>query len=58
MDRRGGTGQVIDFIHFQIKGKGYIMSDQFEVRIFQKVNNVALGPGIKIVYTNNVTSLI
>jgi len=58
MDRRSGTGQVKNFIHLQIKGKGYIVSDQFEIGIIEKVYNVALGPGIKIIHTNNITPLI
>ena len=35
VNRRSRTGQVINFVHFQIKGKGNIMSNQLEVGILQ-----------------------
>ena len=58
MNRRGGTGQVVDFIHFQIKGEAYIMPDQFKIRIVQKMNDVALGPGIEIIHAHNIAAFV
>jgi hypothetical protein len=37
MDRRGRTGQVIDFVHLHIERKGDVMAKKFKIRGIQKM---------------------
>ena len=53
MDGRSRAGQVVDFVHFNIEGKRYIMADQFKIWIIQQMFDIGLGPGKIIIHTND-----
>ena len=57
VNRRRRTGQVVDLIHLDIKRKGDIMANQFEIRETEKMGYVAFVAGKKVIQTNNVIAL-
>jgi hypothetical protein len=57
MNRRGRAGEIVDFIDFQVKRESDVVSDQLKIRIVQKMNNIALGTGIKIVDAHHIAIL-
>ncbi len=53
MDWRSRTGEVVDFVHLDVKGKGDIVPHELEPRVVQQRNDVRLGPGKQVVGTNH-----
>jgi hypothetical protein len=54
MDRRSGTGQVVDFIHLDIKRKGNVMADKLKAGIWQKMIDILFGAAKKVVHTEHL----
>jgi hypothetical protein len=57
MDRRGGTGKIINFIHFYVQGKGDVLAEELKIGILQEVNDISLDSCIKIVHTKDIIAL-
>ena len=51
------AGQVVDLIHLDIKRKGDIMANQFEIREIKKMGYVTFVAGKKVIQTNDVIAL-
>jgi len=49
VDRRGRTGKVVNLVDLDIQRIGYIVSEEFKVRIAQQIDDVLLTARIKIV---------
>ena len=58
MNRRGGTGQIVDFIDLHIERKRHIMPHELEARVIVKLVDIALGTGKEIVGTKNFVPLL
>ena len=54
VNRRCGTGEIVDLIHFYLEREGDLMAHEFEVRILRKVTDVVLGNGKEVVHTEHV----
>ena len=55
---RGGTGQVVDFVHFDVEGEGDIVADDFEARVGEQVFDVLLGTGEEIVHADDFAAVL
>ena len=58
MDRRGRTGQMVNLIDFDKKGMNDIVANEFKKGIPKKVPNVISASREKVVYAENVISII
>lgn len=58
MDRRGGTGQVVDFVYFHKKRKGHVMTHELEAWLTMQVVNVAFGASEQVVHAQDFMSLL
>jgi len=47
------TGQVVYFVNFQKYRVDYVMTNQFKMRIAQKMADIVSAAGIKIIETND-----
>ncbi len=57
MDRRGGTSEIENFVHFYIKRKSDIVAHQLEVLCAHQSGNIVLCAGIIIVETNHIMAV-
>ena len=57
MNRACRTGKVIDFIHFYIQRKTYVMPVYFKIGVVDQVDYIALGAGEKVVDTYDIVTL-
>jgi hypothetical protein len=57
MNRRGRTCEVVYLIHFQIDGIDDVVTDAFKVLISQKVADIVLVSGKKVVETQDLVSV-
>ncbi len=57
VNRRCRAGEVIDFVHLNVKRKGDIMPHQFEAGIVEKLTNIIFTSSKEIVDTQDVVSL-
>jgi hypothetical protein len=57
MDRRGGTGEIINFIHLDVQGKGDVVAEEFKIGILLEVDDIVLDPCIKIVHAKDIIAL-
>ena len=53
----GGTGQVVDFVHFEEDRQRDVVADQLEVWTVQQVTDVRLLAGEEVVQAEDVVSL-
>jgi len=58
MNRRCRAGEVINSIHLDVKGKSYVMAKKFKKRILQKMLNISLRSGVKVIHADNVLSIL
>ena len=58
MNRRGGAGQVVDFIHLHIKGKSNIVANQLEVGSPKQMQDILFSGRIKIISADNIMPII
>ena len=58
MNRRGGTGQIVDFIDLHIERKRHVMPHKLEAWVIVKLVDIALGTGKEIVGTKNFVPLL
>jgi hypothetical protein len=58
MDRRCRTGEVVNPVHFHLKGIHYIMSHQFKIFIIQQMGDVFTATGKEIVQTDDFLALL
>jgi hypothetical protein len=58
MDRRCRTGEVVNPVHFYLKGIDYIMSHQFKIFIIQQMGDVFTAAGKEIVQADNFLALL
>lgn len=58
VDRRGGTGQVVYFIHFHVQGKGDVSAQEFEPRVVKEVVDIGLVSGVAVVSAEDLVSFI
>jgi len=53
MDRRGGTGEVVNLIDLDVERKGHVVPQQFEPRVAHEMRNVRLAAGEEIIDAQN-----
>jgi hypothetical protein len=53
MDRRSGTGQVVDLVHLDIQGEIDVMPKQLESAMVEQVRDPVPGGRVKIVHTQD-----
>jgi hypothetical protein len=58
MNRRGGTGKIIDLVHFYIEGMSNIMTKKLKVLVVQQVMDISSVSCEKIIHTEYFISLI
>jgi hypothetical protein len=51
VNRRGRAGEVVDLVNLNIQWKGYVVTQQFEMRAVQKVCDILLGSSKEVVDT-------
>jgi hypothetical protein len=44
LDRRGGKGEVVDFVDLNEQREGDVVAQEFETRVCVKMFDIALGP--------------
>ena len=49
MDRRGGTGEVVDLVNLDIERKGHVVAHQLEARVPDQMLDIASRAGEEIV---------
>ena len=57
MHRRGGTGEIINLIDFEIERKGDIVADELEMLVVEQIFDVGSCAGKKIVDTYDLRAL-
>ena len=57
MDGACRTGEVVNFVTFDVQGKGHIVADELKTGIVQKAVNIALGTGEEIVNADDFIAL-
>ena len=57
MARGGGTGQVVDFVHFQKDRQRDVVADQLEIGLAQQVADVRFLAGEEVVQADHVVPL-
>ncbi len=57
MDRRGGTGEIVNFIHLDVEGKGDVVAEELKIGILQEVDDIFLDSCIKVVHTKDIIAL-
>ena len=58
VNRRGGTGQVVNFVDLQVKRKRNIVTNQFKIGIIQQMDNIAFGPSVEIIHTYDIAPFL
>ena len=58
MNRGGGAGEIIDLVHFQLKGIHDVVPHQLEVRIVHQMGDVDLPPRKEVVHADNLVAFI
>ena len=58
MNRGGGTGEIIDLVHFQLKGIHDVVPHQLEIGIGHQVGDVDLPPRKEVVHADNLVAFI
>jgi hypothetical protein len=58
VDRSGWTGQVVNLVGFDIKREGDVMADKLKERILKEMQNISLGPGVEVIYAQDIAALI
>ena len=58
MNRGGRTRQVINFIHFNVKGERDVVPQQFKIGFIQQIDNIVLCTSEKVIRTDNILPLI
>ena len=53
-----GAGQIVDLVHLQPDGHRDVVPDEFEIRRFQQVSDVALLAGEEIVEADHVVACL
>ena len=53
---RGGTRQVIDLVHFDVKRLDDVLMDQLEILVPDPVLDIALAPGEEVVDDNHLST--
>jgi hypothetical protein len=56
MDRRCRAGEVINSIHLDVKGESYVMAKKFKKRILEKMLNISLRSGVKVIDADHILS--
>jgi hypothetical protein len=54
MDRRCRAGEVINSIHLDVKRESYVMAKKFKKRILEKMLNISLRPGVKVIDADHI----
>jgi len=57
MDGGGRTGKIVDFIHFDIEGKGDVMAKELEIGLIQEVGDISFGSCIEVVDTEDILTV-
>ena len=57
MDGTCRAGKVVNLVYFDIQGKADIVPVDFEIRVINKVNDITLCAGKKIINTNHVMAI-
>ena len=58
IDRRGGTGEVVDFVDLGPVGLAHVVSDNLKVRTPDQVPHVLFRAGIEVVQTDHVVAFV
>jgi hypothetical protein len=58
VNRRCGTGQVVDRIDLHIKRKGDVVAKELEIRISHQMGDISLGSRVEIVDTEDIVSVL
>ena len=56
MHGRGGTGQVIDFVHFHIQREGDVVPQKFKAPVVQKFFDIGPVAGEEVVHAQNLVT--
>ena len=57
MDRRGGTGEIVNFIHLDVEGKGDVVAEEFKIRVPHQMNDVFLCSRVEIIHAKDIIAL-
>jgi len=57
VDGRGGTGEVVDLVDFDVEREAHVVAHEFESRVAQEVGNVVLAARVEVVQAQHVVSL-
>lgn len=49
----GRTGQIIDFVNFDVERKRHVVADDFEIGIIHQVKDVIFAACIEIIHTDD-----
>ena len=58
MDRRGGAGEVVDFVDFDEQREGDVVAHQLEFRVGEEVRDIGLVAGEEIVGANDFMAVV
>ncbi len=58
MNWAGWTGQIVDFINFDIKRETDIVPAYLEVGIIHQIHNIALGTGKEVIDAKNIIPIV
>jgi hypothetical protein len=56
VDWRSRASQIVDFIDFEIERKTYVVPDDFEMRIADKIGNITLAACKEVIYAYNLVT--
>jgi hypothetical protein len=57
LDRRRGASQVVDFVDFDVQGKGDIVAHKFKARVGVQMSDVVFGSREEIVHADNLMAI-
>jgi hypothetical protein len=58
VDWRGGAGEIVDFVDFNVQREGDIVPDEFEARMIVQVLDIALAAGEEVVGAQDLMALL
>jgi len=58
MNRRCRTGEVINFVDFDVQRKGYVVPNELEARVVVQMIDVSLRSGEQVVYAQNLVAVL
>src|ERR1700704_5522489 len=56
MNRRGRTSKIINFVDFDIEGKGYVVPQNLEPWAVKQALDIAPSPGEKVIHAEQIAA--